>query len=63
MTAKALAAAIDKKGLYHVNGLHVEVIVIDAKFVYGTVRFQVTPVRGSGLIWVEETSVTLNSLL
>jgi hypothetical protein len=37
-----------------VNGLAVEAIVKDVKFVNGYPEYQVTPVAGSGHIWVQK---------
>lgn len=36
------------------NGLRVTVEILDVKNSWGTIRYQVTPVSGSGAIWIEK---------
>lgn len=38
------------------NGLNVEVKILDVKQSYGKVRYLVTPVAGSGQVWVERVN-------
>ena len=37
----------------NLNGLSVHVRILDVKVSYGTVRYQVTPLAGSGSVWVQ----------
>ena len=46
------ASFIGKTGHVTYNGLTFEVIVKDTKTAYGHARFLVTPVSGSGSVWV-----------
>lgn len=48
---------VGKKGTIFAGGLSVQVKVKDVKTSYGRDRYLVTPVAGSGEVWVE--SVTL----
>lgn len=38
-------------------GLEIEVQILDEKHVYGQRRYQVTPIAGSGTVWVLATKV------
>ena len=44
---------IGKEVLVDFSGMHVKVKILDYKWVYGCDRYLVTPVAGSGEIWVE----------
>lgn len=44
---------VDKKAIVNLGGLNVEVTVKDVKISYGKERFLITPVSGSGEVWVE----------
>ena len=62
MTAKELSYVIGCHGLYQINGLEVEVSVVDTKYVYGCARLQITPIRGAGMVWVDAHSVVLDEV-
>lgn len=57
MTARELAEMVGKAGTYSVNSLKIDVVVLDAKQVYGRVDFLIEPKAGSGRIWVASSSV------
>lgn len=42
-----------------INGLTVRVRISDVKTAYGNVRYQVTPLSGSGSVWVDSSRVQL----
>ena len=41
--------------------LKFEVLIVDAKVSYGNARFLVTPVSGSGEVWVDSSRVSVSS--
>lgn len=49
---------VGKKGTIFAGGLRVEVEIKDVKNSYGRDRYLVTPVAGSGEVWVESVSVS-----
>ena len=51
---------IGKEAMIETNGLRLKVLVKDHKQSYGKDRWLVTPVAGSGNIWVERLSVLNN---
>ncbi len=51
-------AAIGKTAELDMNGLIVLVRITNTKCAYGTVRAEVTPVAGSGSIWVMADRLT-----
>lgn len=51
------ARIIGKTGNIFVGGLSVNVKVVDYKSAYGRDRWLVTPVSGSGRIWVESVTI------
>lgn len=55
--------AIDKTGMYRVDGFLVHVKVLDYKSIYKDgfkrVLFKITPVSGEGVVWVKSDMVTL----
>lgn len=54
---KELLEKIGKQALYNANGFGsfmVKVKVLDVKMSYGKVRYLITPMSGSGEIWVEQ---------
>lgn len=57
MTTIDLQKYIGKKGIMKVNGLEIDVKIIDAKFSYGNYRYLVTPVSGKGEVWIEKVTV------
>lgn len=48
---------VGKKGTIFAGGLRVEVEIKDVKNSYGRDRYLVTPVAGSGEVWVESVTV------
>jgi len=54
---KELMQSIGKKGTITAGGLRVNVKVLDVKQSYGRDRYLVTPLSGTGEVWVE--SITL----
>ena len=62
MTTKELAQVIGKSAFLHVENVFlVPVTVEDAKMSYGQVRYQVTPVGGSGASWVDSSRVKVGA--
>jgi len=60
MTAKQLSYMIGEEALYSINKIEVAVSVVDARFVYGRPQFQITPLRGAGMVWVDASSIVFN---
>ena len=58
-TIGELAKAIGKHGMYRINGLAFEVVIMAAKQAYGQVRYAIQPVRGEGLVYVNADSVRI----
>lgn len=54
-----LSQAIGKIANIDQGGLSVDVKILDAKQSYGTTRYLVTPMAGSGEIWVNADRVTI----
>jgi hypothetical protein len=54
---KELIKLIGKQGKLDAYPLTYEVEIIDVKSVYGTDRLEVTPVAGSGTVWVNADRV------
>ncbi len=50
---KDIMVNVGKHGIIILAGLQVKVKIVDAKKSYGRVRYQVTPVSGSGETWTE----------
>lgn len=57
MSTLELSQYIGKQGLLLSDKLRFGVFVQDAKLAYGNVRFQVTPVSGTGMVWVDSNRV------
>lgn len=53
---------LNKKALYMINGLTFEVILTDVTQQWGHIRYQISPVSGTGKIWVNEDTVELIEL-
>jgi hypothetical protein len=58
-SAATLARAIGQEAMLRADGLWVSVLISDAKLSYGNVRYLVTPVRGSGTVWVDSGRVQI----
>ena len=52
---------IGQKGLLSFDVLKCQVNILDAKMAYGNLRFLVTPVSGSGEVWVDSSRVSVSS--
>lgn len=48
---------VGQKALVVLEGLKVEVIIVDVKISYGRERYQVEPVSGEGSKWVEKVTL------
>jgi len=58
-TALEQSAAIGKQGSILIDSIHVEIRILDAKSSYGTVRYLITPVSGTGSQWVNASRVQI----
>ena len=58
---KELVKLIGKQGKLDAYPLTYEVEIIDVKSVYGNDRLQVTPVAGSGTVWVNADRVKVGA--
>lgn len=56
-TKEKVAQYVGKKGFIKTGGMEVRVNILDYKMSYGRERFQVTPIEGSGEVWVESVNV------
>jgi len=65
MSIAQLAQHLNQTALLHVQGydnaLSVPVVIQDIKTSYGNTRFLVSPVGGSGAVWVADSRVTLSN--
>ena len=59
MNALEMSKAIGKQGSLGTDGLRIDVTVSDVKKVYGAIRYQVTPVSGTGSVWVDSSRVKI----
>ena len=59
MNALEMSKAIGKQGSLSTDGLHINITVSDVKKVYGAIRYQVTPVSGTGSVWVDSSRVQI----
>ena len=57
MSVKELMTKIGKSGVVKVGGLSVEVTIVDIKTEFGRERYLVTPVKGSGEVWIESVAI------
>mgnify|MGYP001598154641 CR=1 FL=1 len=57
MTAKDMVHAMNSEALYITGGLSVDVRIVDVKQTYGSIRYQIVPVKGMGERWVEGSSL------
>lgn len=58
-TTIGLTQAIGKQGHLSIEKLSVMVHIMDTKVSYGTVRYLITPVSGSGQTWVNADRVQI----
>lgn len=61
MTIRDLTAALDKPAMLRLTaeGITIPVIIKDIRNVFGRTDFQVAPVDGKGLVWVNSERVTV----
>lgn len=52
MTTREMAQMLDVVGLVSYDGLAFAVKVLDVKVTYGTPRYLVQPVNGTGTVWI-----------
>lgn len=60
LTTSVLSGYLGKVGTVWVGNMKVNVKVVDVKQSYGCLRYQVSPVDGSGATWMDAGSVSLN---
>lgn len=53
MSVKDMSERIGQQVMVNLGGLMVECIINDIKNVYGRVRYNISPVAGTGSVWVE----------
>jgi hypothetical protein len=58
-TVAMMSQAIGKQASIYQGGLTVTVRIMDAKQAYGQTRYLVTPVTGSGSVWVNSDRVSI----
>lgn len=61
MNALEQVKLIGKTGTLRGQGIETLVRITDVKQVYGQIRYYVTPVSGTGSVWVSADRVTLES--
>lgn len=61
MTATEMMQYVNKTGLIAMDGLKVEVSIIDARRSWGKLQYEITPVNGEGRKWVDAERVKLNA--
>lgn len=52
---------IGKVGRLDSNGISFDVTIVQAKHAFGNLRFQVTPVSGTGMVWVDSNRVQFDA--
>ncbi len=60
MTARELTELLDRTGTIDLDGLAVQIRVLDARIRFGETDLQVSPVAGSGTRWARAYAVTLD---
>jgi len=61
MEALDMLKVIGKTASLSLDGMRVNVTVLNAKTSYGSVRFQVSPVSGTGMVWVDSSRVQFDT--
>lgn len=56
-TAVEMAAAVGTTRLLRVDGFLVQIKILDARSVYGQTQYQVIPVAGYGVRWINASSL------
>lgn len=59
MTAREMAALIDRTGFIDVEDFTIEVMIRDVRQSFGNTELQVEPVNGRGIKWVRDYRVSL----
>lgn len=59
MNALELSKSIGLTGQLQSDRLTVSVRILDAKTAYGSIRYQVSPISGTGSVWVDSSRVTI----
>ena len=60
MTAAEMTKNINKLGAVLFRGeCSVFVRIVDAKVSYGTLRYEVEPMAGTGRVWIDATSIAI----
>jgi hypothetical protein len=60
-TSAELSLSIGKQGMLCTDKLLFAVYVQDAKTAYGNIRYLVTPVSGTGSVWVDSSRVSFEN--
>ena len=60
-TVESLRQYVGLTGLLSSDKLQFSVLILDAKVCYGRPRFFITPVAGSGEVWVDSSRVSVSS--
>ncbi len=55
---KDYSALLGKRAMLTLDGLTVEVVILDVREAYNRTDFKVTPVTGSGVKWFSHTKVS-----
>lgn len=56
--AQVVEKYLNKKANLKVDGITIEVTVMDVRYSYGKIRFGVTPIAGSGIGYFEDVTLT-----
>ena len=56
-TVAELAQYLGKEVVYRISDMSIRVTIMDLRREYGRTRFQIQPVSGSGMTWVDFGSV------
>lgn len=59
---KALATVIGSNGQIFIDGLGVDVRIIDVRQAYGRTDYRITPIRGIGGAWVDSKRVSVGDI-
>ena len=62
MTALEQQEYLNRHANIFVGGLHVDVLITNVKQVYGRTRYEVTPLQGTGRVWVENLTLKVDTL-
>ena len=62
MTAIEQQQYLNQHATIFIGGLHVNVLITDVKQAYGRTRYEVTPLQGTGRVWVENLTLKEDTL-